>query len=254
MKTTEISYSTINGSRREYIVDPDSTEVTAVAEAGRGVLALYPDFKALGRSRGAALAAAKNAKNVSKEEARAAGARGDKYDAKAAKARRKKLEEVAEDIDLEWEAAAARLDRVMGEYREIVEHYAPALRAEALANVDAAILTLATASRMAQQAESVLAHNLGILGGIGEVAAGGSLTPRAVKAGGKLGGYPVPWISEGRGKLGQAIALAAQVLDEQREVAKSAELLRKLEQEADDAEDLDEDDDDDLDDDDDDED
>ena len=215
MKTRQLSGHTSGGRRQFHVIDPKSTRIIEVAEAGEKLLAAWPTFQKLHRERQAAHVAAQYAKRSAKADARNAGLDGTPFDAKKAKKKRQATKEAAEEADLLWEQAGGKIDALVAAYRAVLSRNAAALRDEAMNEAENAIRSLTTARTMADKAMADLEANFGVLGGMAVVMGGGDLNPKGLKAGG-ISSAPLPYIGVGIDNLSTAVGLAVRVLDTQR--------------------------------------
>lgn len=227
-------YSTL----RVYVIDPDSTEVAAVKKESKKLIEAHAALNDAERVRDAAKREADDAADAARRAARAAGEaekplkKGEVR--KAATAAREEYE----DVLLDWEAAVARMQKRRLSYLEVLEHHTPALRAEGKAALDAAILSLASASQMALRTEAALSGALELLG----LLASPDHFPVALRAerrqvtasGSPEAGAPVVHVGLARAELSKAVGYAMQVLDS----VKAAEKVARLEKEADESPDI----------------
>ena len=239
MNINEIRWSDGYSTNRLGVVDPDSTDVAPVAEEAREVHKAHAELSAAERERYAARATADRAENASRDAARQAGRSDKKVDAKALRRDVADTREEAAEADLVWDAAVAKMGARRASYLEAVAHQAPALRAEGIAALDAAMLSLASVSSQAQRVEAAMTAALGLLGALED--GGGDFIPRQLVAKRKAfgeGGAPAPYISAARSSMATAMGYAQQILADVREVQKAAVLAAKFEREADEAPDL----------------
>jgi hypothetical protein len=237
--TKQLTWTDTNGYARVHIIDPETTTVKAVAEAGEKFLEAHAQFTTIERERSAAQSDVRRRTAEAKVEAREAGTRGEKFDAKKSRKVTREKEERLAEIDLGWEAGSAALRAQSRAYAELVKHHAPALAAEAKSEADAAILSLASAAAIARRAEANVTGSLSILGGLQGVRGGEAFTPRAPKARREVadelgeGGVPGPYVGTAVAHLGTAIGLATRILDDLK--AAEAEQAKRAKVEADDA-------------------
>lgn len=246
MKIHEIRWNDGYSFNRLHVIDEASTEVAAVKKAGAKALEAHGALKAIERERNAAHAAVEASDNDNRAAARRAAESDKPVKPKELRKRAAAMREEAAELDLEWEGAVAKMQSRRLKYLEVIEHYTPALRAEAKAQLDAAIRSVASASQIALRAESVMTGALGILGAL----ASGDFEPRPLVAQRREfgeGGAPTVYISAARENLGKAVSYAAQILED----VEDAEKVEKLVEIADESPDIDdepdEDDDDSLD-------
>lgn len=238
----DLSYNDGYSHVKMHIIDPDSTEVAAVAKEGRKVIEAHAALSEAKRERAAAERTLEGVAADARRAAIQAGKdekpvkKGDLRKARAA------AQDAFEDADLDWTAAVSKMDKRRRAYFDVIEHHTPALRAEAQSALDAQILSLAGVSTSAQRIQSAMTASLALLGALSTV---GDFTPgrplKARKAEFGEAGYPPVFIGVGRESLGKAIDYASRIMDD----LKTAEKVAKLEKEADEAPELDDDDDDD---------
>lgn len=234
MKTTEIRWNDGYGFSRLYVIDPDSTEVAAVKKEGKKALEAHKALKEVERERQAAHVAVDKADEINRAAARQAALEGLAVKPKELRKRAAADRERAAELDLEWEGAVAKMASRRFKYLEVVEHHTPALRAEAKAALDSAILSVASASQIALRAEGAMTGALSILGAL----ASGDFTPRPLVAQRREfgeGGAPAVYISGAREDLGKAVGYASQILQD----VKDAEKVEKLVEIADESPDID---------------
>lgn len=212
------------------------TKVKAIALAGEELFAAHAEFVAVNRERTAAQGDPARYAEDARLAASEAGQKGG--DAGAAKKLAKKAraaEERLGDLDLEWEVAIANLQAKRFAYVAAVEHHAPALAAEAAAEVDAGIMALASAQQIIRKGEAELSGALAIMAALGHVREGGEFVPKAPKAkSGGMGGVPGVHALEGIGHLAEAIVFATEIRDELEADEKAAAKRAKAEAEGDD--------------------
>lgn len=239
MITKQLTWSDTYGHTRIHVVDPDSTNVKAIAEGGRKLIEAHSSHAQISRERAAAQGDVQRRTDEALAEARAAGREGKAFDGKKSRKRTRELEERLAEIDLEWEHASAVLRAQSHAYVELVEHHAPALAAEAKGEADAAILSLASAAAIARRAEANLTGSLSVLDALQGVRQGEGFTPRQPKARREVadefgsGGVPGPHVSGALTGLGTAIALATRILDGLKAAEMEAAKAAKAEEEAD---------------------
>lgn len=246
MKIHEIRWNDGYSFNRLHVIDEASTEVAAVKKEGKKTLEAHGALKSIERERNAAHAAVEASDNDNRAAARRAAESDKPVKPKELRKRAAAMREEAAELDLEWEGAVAKMQTRRLKYLEVIEHYTPALRAEAKAQLDAAIRSVASASQIALRAESVMTGALGILGAL----ASGDFEPRPLVAQRREfgeGGAPTVYLSVARENLGKAVSYAAQILED----VEDAEKVEKLVEIADESPDIDgepdEDDDDSLD-------
>lgn len=234
LKTTELRWSDGYSFNRLHVIDPDSTEVAAVRKESKKALETHKALKAIERERQAAHVAVDKADEINRAAARKAAIEGLAVKPKQLRARAAADREKAAELDLEWEGVVAKMASRRFKYLEVVEHHTPALRAEAKAALDSAILSVASASQIALRAEGAMLGALEVLGAL----ASGDFTPRALVANLREmgdGGAPTVYISSARENLGKAVGYAAQILQD----VKDAEKVEKLVEIADESPDID---------------
>ena len=234
MKTIEIRWNDGYGFTRLHVIDPESTEVAAVQKEGKKTLEAHKALKTIERERQAAHVAVDKADEINRAAARQAALEGLAVKPKELRKRAAADRERAAELDLEWEGVVAKMASRRGKYLEVIEHHTPALRAEAKTALDAAILSVASASQIALRAEGAMLGTLEVLGAL----ASGDFTPRALVANSREmgeGGAPTVYLSVARENLGKAVGYASQILKD----VKDAEKVAKFEAEADDAPDID---------------
>ncbi len=222
------------------------SKVKAIAAAADDLMTAHAEFVTINRERTASQGdparLAEDARLAAVEAGRTGG------DAAAAKKLRKKAREAEErlgDLDLEWEVAIANLQAKRWAYGAAVEHHAPALAAEAKAEVDAGIMALASAQQIVRKGEAELSGALAIMAALGRVRDGLEFVPTPPKAkSGGMGGIPGIYATESVEQIAQAIRYASEIRDDLEAEEKAAEKAAKLEAEADNAPDLDDEDDD----------
>lgn len=234
MKIDEIRWNDGYTTNRLHIIDEDSTDVAAVKKEGKKAREAHAALKVIERERLSVHAAVDASDADNRAAAREAGAGDTAVKPKELRKRSAALREQAAELDLEWEAAVAKMHSRRHKYLDVIEHHTPALRAEAKTALDSAILSVASASQIALRAEATMTGALSLLGGL----ASGNFEPRPLVAQRREmgeGGVPMVYIDVARESLGKAVGYAAQILDE----VKAAEKAAKLEAEADDAPDID---------------
>lgn len=234
MKITEIRWNDGYSTVRLPVIDVDSTEVAAVKKEGKKTLEAHKALKTIERERQAAHVAVDKADEINRAAARQAAIEGLAVKPKELRKRAAADREHAAELDLEWEGAVAKMASRRLKYLEVVEHHTPALRAEAKAALDSAILSVASASQIALRAEGAMLGALEVLGAL----ASGDFEPRPLVAQRREvgeGGAPTVYISVARDALGKAVGYAAQILQD----VKDAEKVAKFEAEADEAPDID---------------
>lgn len=241
----DLTYSDHGGYQRVHVIV--GTKVKAIASAGAELFDAQAELATISRERGAAQSDPARYAEDARLAAREAGRSGG--DAGGAKKLRKKAREAEErlgDLDLEWEVAVANVQAKRAAYAAAVEHHAPALAAEAKADVEAGIMSLASAQQIARTGEAELSGALAIMAALVHVRDGGEFVPKAPKAkSGGMGGVPGVYATESIAQLAQAIAYAAEIRDDLEAEEKAAEKRAKAEAEGDDdsLDDLDQDDD-----------
>lgn len=234
MKTTEIRWNDGYSTVRLHVIDEASTEVAAVKKEGKKVRETFASLKSIERERQAAHLAVDKADEINRAAARQAALEGLAVKPKELRKRAAADRERAAELDLEWEGVLAKMQSRRGKYLEVVEHHTPALRAEAKAALDSAILSVASASQIALRAESAMLGALEVLGAL----ASGDFTPRALVANSREigeGGAPTVYLSVARESLGKAVGYASQILQD----VKDAEKVEKLVDIADESPDID---------------
>ncbi len=234
MKTTEIRWNDGYSFNRLHVIDPDSTDVAPVKKESKKVRETFASLKAIERERQAAHVAVDKADEINRAAARQAAIEGLAVKPKELRKRAAADRERAAELDLEWEGAIAKMQTRRLKYLEVIEHHTPALRAEAKAALDSAILSVASASQIALRAEAAMLGALEVLGAL----ASGDFTPRALVAKSREvgeGGAPTVYLSVARENLGKAVGYAAQILQD----VKDAEKVEKLVEIADESPDID---------------
>lgn len=239
----------IDLDRRFQLIDPEATEVKAVAEAGQALLDAHKAFKAVDRERTAAQGDPERLEAAARAAAKEAGREGRPVDVKKLRKPVAAAVEHLAEVELEWEAAASALRVQRRQYLDVIAHHAPALAAEAKSVAEASILSLASAASIARRAEGQMSSSLSLLGALAEVSRGGEFIPKQMRArkgaGDEFlqGSAPGPYVGEALDRLTKAVGFATRILDEIKAAEKQAALEAKLEAEADAAPDLDDDDD-----------
>lgn len=234
MKTTEIRWNDGYSFQRLHVIDEASTDVAAVKKEGKKALEAHKALKTIERERQAAHVAVERADEISRAAARQAALEGLAVKPKELRKRAAADRERAAELDLEWEGAVAKMASRRFKYLAVIEHYTPALRAEAKAALDSAILSVASASEISRRAEGAMLGALEVLGGL----ASGDFTPRPLVAQRREmgeGGAPSVYISSARENLGKAVGYAAQILED----VKDAEKVERLVDIADESPDID---------------
>lgn len=248
MQTKQLTWSDASGYTRIDIIDPESTKVAAIAEAGRKIIEAHAAFGVINRERTAAQGDPARLEAEAKAAARRAGIEGTAVEPKKLRKKIRDAEEHLAEVDLEWEAASGKLRALRPAYLAAIQHHASALAAEAKADAEAGILSLATASRMARKADASMSGALAILGGLEAVLdRGDTFAPKAPKASRhEFGTAGVPGVHIGVGveNLGTAIGLASTILDDMKAAEKQRKLLARIDAETEAAPDLDDEDDD----------
>lgn len=224
MKTVELIWTDSGNRRRGHIIDPDTTKVKAVAKAGRGFIEAHAIYRDLERELSAAQGDPKRLAYEAKLAAREAGSKGEAVDSKKLRKKVREAEERLAELELEFEAAFSKFTVQRREYLDILEHHAPALAAEAQADAEASILSLATASSMARRASAEMSGALSILGGLGSVQdESADFVPKAPKARKRevgVGTAPVPYVGTAVDSITTAIGLATEILDDMKKAEK----------------------------------
>lgn len=218
-----------------------NTKVKAIAAAGEDLFDAHAEFVTINRERSAAQGdPVRYAEDARLAAAEAGQKGGDATNAKKLRKKARAAEERLGDLDLEWEVAIANLQAKRWAYSAAVEHHAPALAAEAKAEVDAGIMALASAQQIARKGEAELSGALAIMAALGHVREGGEFAPKAptAKSGG-MGGIPGVYAVESIGQLAQAITYASEIRDDLEAEEEAAAKAAKLEAEADNAPDID---------------
>ncbi|WP_194411414.1 hypothetical protein [Microbacterium cremeum] len=250
MITNELTWSDGNGHNRVHVIDPETTEVKAIAAAGQELIEAHAEFKAINRERTAAQDDPRRLAHEAKVAAKEAGRAGKTVDTKKLRKKVREAEEHLEELDLEWEAANGKLRSRRLSYLAAVEHHVPALAAEAKGAADASILALASASQTAKRAETQVTNSLAILAALAETKAGGEFTPKPQKARREMaddfgeGGVPGVYVAIARTNLSKAIAYATRILGDLKAAEAEAAKREKFDAEVEASPDLDDDDDD----------
>lgn len=234
MKTIEIRWNDGYGFNRLHVVDPESTDVAPVKKESKRTLETHKALKEVERERQAAHVAVDKADEINRAAARQAAIEGLAVKPKELRKRAAADRERAAELDLEWEGAVAKMQTRRFKYLEVIEHHTPALRAEAKAALDSAILSVASSSQIALRAEGAMLGALEILGAL----ASGDFTPRALVAKSREvgeGGAPTVYLSVARENLGKAVGYASEILQD----VKGAEKVEKLVEIADESPDID---------------
>lgn len=244
MKIHQLKGSDSQGYFQMHVIDPDSTDVAAVAKVARKAIEVHAAFVPTKRAHTAAQASVETAERNARAEARRAGADDVPVKPKEIRKRVAARREEAELAELEFEAASAKMRRKFAAYADAVTLHAPALRAEAMRILDGSILSIASVVTQGRRAVATMSGAVQVLGGLETPE---DFRPRALTASkpefGEAGA-PSVHADVGFGELAKAVAYAMQILDD----VKKSEKQARLEDEADEAPDLPEDDDEDLDD------
>lgn len=250
MIANELTWSDGNGHNRVHVIDPATTEVKAIAAASQDLIDAHAEFKAISRERSAAQDDPRRLAHEAKLAAKEAGRTGKAVDPKKLRKKVREAEERLEELDLEWEAANAKLRRSRTTYLAAVEHSAPALAAEAKGAADAGILALASASQTAKRAEAQVTNSLAILAALSETKAGGDFTVKPQRARREIaddfgeGGAPGAYVGVARANLSKAIGYASRILDDLKAAEAEEAKREQLDAEVEASPDLDDDDDD----------
>lgn len=234
IKIHELRWSDGYTTNRQHVIDEASTDVAAVKKEGKKIRETFASLKAIERERDAAHLAVDKADEINRAAAREAALAGLAVKPKELRKRTVADREKAAELDLEWEGVVAKMAARRLKYLEVIEHHTPALRAEAKAALDAAILSVASASQIALRAEAAMTGALQVIGAL----ASGDFTPRMPVASQREhgeGGAPTVYISGAREDLAKAVGYAAQILQEVRD----AEAVEKLVEIADASPDID---------------
>lgn len=246
MITKELTWSNTGGYQRVHIIDPDTTKVKAIADAGRKIVEALAAFKVIDREYKAAQGDPERLAAEAKAAARKAGADGKPVEPKKLRKAIRDAEEHLAEVELEWEAAGAKLSKRREAYNAAVQHHAPALAAECKTDAEAGILSLASASQIARKADASMSGALAILGGLEAVQDhGAEFIPKAPKASRRefgTAGVPGVHVSIAVSELTTAIGLASTIADDMKAAEKQRKLLAKLDAETEAAPDLDDDD------------
>lgn len=236
--------SPTSGFNRLSVCIPETTKVKAVATAAAALLDAHARYSAMRREFEAVQGDPERLAAEAKVAAAQAGVSGKPVEPKKLRKKIRDAEENVAELELELEAIEAVLAAARATYAEVCHHHAPALAAEARAEADAGVLSLATASDIARRAEVSLTGALGALGGLAKVLDDGAefapFEPLARNTEFGQGGAVAPYIGIGVENLGTAVGYATQILDALTDADKARERQAKIDTEA--APDLDDDD------------
>lgn len=232
---------------RIHVLDPETTSVKPVADAGRDLISAHVEHKALQREREAAQGDVQRFADDALQQAREAGAKGKTLDKKALRKKRQAALDRFEDLDLDLEASTANMRRLRDAYRATLAEHATTLASHARQEAEAALASLSSAVTVARRAGGALGASLSLMDALPRVVEGDDLMPKPVRARKgsgdefELSASPDVHIDTAIESLGTAIGFGTRILDDLKKRDKAA----RLEAEADDAPDLDEDDEDD---------
>lgn len=217
LHTTEINWTDGALRHKVQVIDPESTTVKAVAAAARALVEAAADHRTVSREYLAAKDDPTRLAHEATVAAREAGRDGKAVEPKKLRKKVREAEENVAELRLMHEAAASKLLAARRAYLDTVEHHAPALAAEARAEAEAGILSLATASSMARKAGAQTSGALAILAALAAVQDDAALfEPKAPRAKSARfgGGVPAPHVSNAVEGLTAAIGFATEILEE----------------------------------------
>lgn len=244
MKITEHRHNDRGGLKKTHTID--ETKCVPVKEASRAFVADRAEFKAVQtRLRDAEVEPAR-LKAQAAEAAGEGGRRGaDASEAKAILKAARKAQEGLEDLELDYIAIEGKVAASRDAYFDALEAHADELLAEARAEADAALLTLAAGAKMTRDGSASLSAALATMNGLRGVRDGDEFIPRPARAKREgsddflLDGAPEVHASVGLDSISTAIDMAGRILRDFAAEAKARALLDGLEAEADDAPDID---------------
>jgi len=223
LKTKTLSGTIGDEFRQIHLIE--GSKIAPIAQATAKILAEWPKLQKITRERQAAYIAKAYEKNSAKADAREAGRRGEKYDFKAAKKRLAEAKSLRNELDLRFEEACGRIEQMIVDYRALLIEHGPALRDEAFSDAEESLRTVTTARTMADKALGGLDASLGVLGGLELLAKGDYFAAKQARSHGRLNGSPLPHVSIAIDELSSAVALAAEVLGEQKTAASVADAM-----------------------------
>lgn len=178
---TRLSFHPAYATRPSNVDIPD-TEIKAITTEAARFTETIARHNEQSAQLAATRAALREATAKNKEAVRIAARGGKPIESKKLVKRARDLEDTAAELELELEAADAIANSQHAALVGVLLHNAPALKAEALAGLDADMLRLATEHAKVRQLRTGVAERLGVLGLLERLQRGDSPvmnTPRA---------------------------------------------------------------------------
>jgi hypothetical protein len=214
--TKQMSWTDSIGNYKMHVVEPTSTKCKPVADASRELLAAFADYGAIYKELSAAQGDPARLSEQATIAAREAGRDGNPVDVKKLRKKVRDAMENLAEIELEWEASAARMRALRLGYDTVIQAHAQELAAEARQGAEAGIQSLAAAATMARRADAEMSAGLSILGALEAIETGAAFAPRPAKAARRReigqGTAPSPYVGSGVAQLDTALSLASEIL------------------------------------------